>query len=305
MGGATIVNRFLAVFDNCEFHAHTRTLVHSESFRLVRLNSEPPNWNQAKPGKLIEVMLGPGTHLFIENTNHYYHFFANSIIPLLRAYEDGYLGKTLDSPLTFWLPGSAGEVQRKVLSAVAAYIGSVRICDVADREQLTGGQLLKLVELSDNYEWMPVDRSTADTLKQLLTASPTELNLPRRLYLDRQGAKLRQIIDGEAVRSTLASLGYSPFIAHGGNFTDQVSRFDAATHVVAVHGAGLTNLMFCRPGTKVLEIFPSNFVKSTFFALSKRLNLDYHYIIAGPGDYNQTFSVDINALTSKIKEMDE
>ena len=30
-----------------------------------------------------------------------------------------------------------------------------------------------------------------------------------------------------------------------------------ATHVIAAHGAGLSNIYLCTPGTKVLEIYPN------------------------------------------------
>jgi len=41
-----------------------------------------------------------------------------------------------------------------------------------------------------------------------------------------------------------------------------MARFRAAQVVVAVHGAGLPHLVFDAPGTRVIEIFPRNFVKS-------------------------------------------
>jgi capsular polysaccharide biosynthesis protein len=38
-------------------------------------------------------------------------------------------------------------------------------------------------------------------------------------------------------------------------FAEQVAAFAGASHVVGVHGAGMTNAVFCSPGTAVLEIF--------------------------------------------------
>ena len=40
-------------------------------------------------------------------------------------------------------------------------------------------------------------------------------------------------------------------------FRDQVALFRDAETVVAPHGGGLTNLVFCDPGTKVIELFPA------------------------------------------------
>ena len=61
--------------------------------------------------------------------------------------------------------------------------------------------------------------------------------------------------------------------------------------VVGPHGAGLANLVFCRPGTKVVEIFSNRFVNLEYWALSCMARLDYYYQMSvGPrpdddGDY--------------------
>lgn len=51
--------------------------------------------------------------------------------------------------------------------------------------------------------------------------------------------------------------------------------FANAKIVIAPHGAGLTNLIFCKPGTKVLEIFQSH-EDDTYCYLAQVLGLDYH-----------------------------
>ena len=69
-------------------------------------------------------------------------------------------------------------------------------------------------------------------------------------------------------------------------------RFSNADIVVAVHGAGLTNLLFARPGTAVIELFPENCVKSTYLWLSNRINLNHTALLGSAGDYHQAFHVD-------------
>ena len=41
---------------------------------------------------------------------------------------------------------------------------------------------------------------------------------------------------------------------------EQVELFVYADVVVAPHGAGLTNLLFCREGTRIVEIFPPTYI---------------------------------------------
>lgn len=76
----------------------------------------------------------------------------------------------------------------------------------------------------------------------------------RRLYFPRHGR--RRPIDAEAIDARMASLGFEsvdPISA-----TNLRERLAEAAFVVGVHGAALTNLVFCRPGTRVLELLPSD-----------------------------------------------
>ena len=82
-----------------------------------------------------------------------------------------------------------------------------------------------------------------------------------------------------------------------------MAAFTGADEIVAVHGAGLTNLLFCRPGTRVIEIFPENFVKSTYFWLARQLGLEYHYLIGGSGDYDQCFEAGADRLDALLKAL--
>jgi len=57
--------------------------------------------------------------------------------------------------------------------------------------------------------------------------------------------------------------------------------------ILAAHGAGLTNFLFCRPGTKVLELVNPNYAHQMYYYLATVLGLDYHYLI-GSVDNQQT-----------------
>ena len=61
---------------------------------------------------------------------------------------------------------------------------------------------------------------------------------------------------------------------------EQVKTFAEATHIVSPHGAGLTNLLWCRPKTKVYELTHKAFVgKIVYPSLSHHLELKHHVIL--------------------------
>lgn len=55
---------------------------------------------------------------------------------------------------------------------------------------------------------------------------------------------------------------------------EQIVLFHNAEIIVAPHGAGLVNLLFARPGTKVIELFQAH-EDDTYWYLSQVIGLDH------------------------------
>ena len=58
-----------------------------------------------------------------------------------------------------------------------------------------------------------------------------------------------------------------------------VAAFAAARVVVAPHGAGLANVVFCRPGSRVVEFFNRSYVNPCFEQWAHAARLDYHGVV--------------------------
>ena len=101
-----------------------------------------------------------------------------------------------------------------------------------------------------------------------------------KLYVSRSDANVRRVINEKDLTGHLRSLGFLTVTLSDLAFSDQARLFYDADIVVAPHGAGLANLVFCRPGTKVLEIFSPNWMPPCYFILAKSAGLHYSYAIA-------------------------
>jgi capsular polysaccharide biosynthesis protein len=77
----------------------------------------------------------------------------------------------------------------------------------------------------------------------------------------------------------LEKYGFEVHQLNDKSMEEQIRLFASAEFVVTPHGAGLSNLVFCKESTKVLELFPGGYVKQTYYDLSNKLNLEYRYII--------------------------
>ena len=78
---------------------------------------------------------------------------------------------------------------------------------------------------------------------------------------------------------------------------DQIARLAAARIVVAEHGAGLANIMFCLPGARVLELFSPTTVQPAFWSLASICGLAYGFCVGErdplqPVDWNASYRID-------------
>jgi len=62
----------------------------------------------------------------------------------------------------------------------------------------------------------------------------------------------------------------------------QVELFANASVIIATHGAGLSNLAFCQPGTKVLELFNNTLSTHAFYTVAHFGGLDYSCCVTDP-----------------------
>lgn len=106
-----------------------------------------------------------------------------------------------------------------------------------------------------------------------------ESNTPahKRIYISRKWS--RKITNEDQLMSILSRYNFVKVELESLSVEEQVDLFSSAEAIISVHGAALTNLTFCRPGTKVLEIFSPNYVIAHFYGISAMGNLDYHYYI--------------------------
>jgi capsular polysaccharide biosynthesis protein len=63
----------------------------------------------------------------------------------------------------------------------------------------------------------------------------------------------------------------------------EVSLEEGLRRTIAPHGAGFANLMFCRPGTRILQLYSPNYVNPMFWYMINPVGLNYYYFI-GQGE---------------------
>lgn len=134
----------------------------------------------------------------------------------------------------------------------------------------------------------------------------------RRLYISRGLAGYRRVLNEGEVVNFLKERGFEVAAMETMSVPEQAALMAACDVVVAPHGGGMTNLIFCSPRTKVIEIYSPELVATYFWKLSNQLGLDYYYLL-GKGspatldtDYPQSWDaradieVDLNLLQETL-----
>ncbi|MGB0911297.1 MAG: glycosyltransferase family 61 protein [Nitrospirales bacterium] len=148
-------------------------------------------------------------------------------------------------------------------------------------------------------------RWACDWLRQsFLPMRDIQQSSRQKIYVSRSSSGRRMITNEKEVSSFLSRQGFKICVLEQLSFAEQVSLFQRADIVVAPHGSGLANLVFCDPGTQVIELFPSR-ATDAYFRLSVDMGLNYRCLktrdVVPHPRVSDNFSVDIDDLCKVLE----
>jgi capsular polysaccharide biosynthesis protein len=222
-------------------------------------------------------------------TGSFYHWFLDGL-PRLIAADDH--SERSGEPTRVIVPATLTAWQRESL----AMLGLPADRMIRHRPVGRGGLAVERLIAYVAHRWQrlggaPFDaaspwaiRKLADRLSQ---ATPLPgLSPPRRLYLSRRGVATRQVANEDALLALLEPHGFVAVQSERLSLSEQIALFRGASHIVAPHGASLTNLLHSG-SARVLELFQEDHgVRPDFFQLAMINGLDYRHAVcpvAGPG----------------------
>ncbi|WP_227441125.1 glycosyltransferase family 61 protein [Methylobacterium sp. W2] len=119
-----------------------------------------------------------------------------------------------------------------------------------------------------------------------LAAEGRDVSLPRRFYISRRDTTRRAMRDESQFEAEMTALGIVPVVLSQLNLLQKVDLFQNADLVVGAHGAGLSHLVFAKPGLQVIEIMPASKhrimemgIRVCFSAIARVKGLDYTMIL--------------------------
>ena len=206
---------------------------------------------------------------------NYYHFLTD-LLPRWGIFREACPDVPVDG---VYLSLRSG-YQRELFAL--AGLDVLPVVEVAKHACLAPDRLL--VPSTPNQDLM-APAWVVDWLRTHLRPSADPSTQPRSLYVTRGSAPhTRRYVEEAALWPRLAERGFARIDPGTISVQEQIDHFAAAEVIVAPHGAALANLVFARPGARVLEMFATDYVNPCYWAIAVAAGLDYRYLVAGDPD---------------------
>ena len=126
-----------------------------------------------------------------------------------------------------------------------------------------------------------------------------------KFYLSRADAHSRRVVNEADLETLLSQYGYSSLTLSGRTVAEQAKLFRSASHIIGMHGAGLTNIIFSNPGAQLIEIFAATYGTPAFWVLAAATGKSYatyiaDRVIAGPHSQLDGVNIDITAFERQV-----
>lgn len=132
----------------------------------------------------------------------------------------------------------------------------------------------------DHLTLLDTDRLRPDLLRLVPQAIGTSAFEPggQRIYISRGDARRRRLVNEDALLPMLEARGFTPVRMETLSFPEQVELMRRTAVLCAPHGAGLSNMLFCPPGTHIVELVTEDFPSPNFYAMACALGHHYWYV---------------------------
>jgi hypothetical protein len=246
----------------------------------------------------VEHISGTCLSLMTNASNNYCHFLLD-VLPRLHLFEKA--GIQLQKVDFLHVPKPISE---NALNIFNQFNLDINKCIWAEREKGFQFDILYTTTYPGLYCNYP--RWVADYLQATIYLSPCQPL--RRLYIPRPKNR-RRVDNEEQLFSLLKTHDFE--IVDFEHVQNQPQLFHEAEFIISAHGASLANLVFCQPGTKVLELMSVEHPAPYFYALSHLLGLEHGCIWGDTIEPRKNkhglcfidFTIDEKALEKAILEL--
>jgi len=147
------------------------------------------------------------------------------------------------------------------------------------------------------------NKDVINKLRERFNSSMSKNPPSKKIFVSRGKARFRKITNETEVVKLVMNFGYEIHYFEDYSFQEQVALMQQTSHLVGLHGAGLTNMLFMPESGKVLELRNADDDHNNcFYTLASDLGHDYYYLL-NKGDSQDTHFVNITVCTDELAKV--
>ena len=116
------------------------------------------------------------------------------------------------------------------------------------------------------------------------------------LYVSRRLARARSEAAPQSLDRVFQDLGYEVLAAETLDLAAQIRLFSSARTIAGLHGAGLANMIWAPPGSRIVELFPAGVFNDCYARLALTCGHSYSYCVLEPA------GLDVDRLRRLLNE---
>jgi capsular polysaccharide biosynthesis protein len=207
----------------------------------------------------VSRTIDAATWITPHSTRNHYMWLYNHLPRLMLAEQLGLHNQTLFPAKSLLSPVKLSTLDR---------LGYEEPQFIREQDEVIRIGSLSLME-ADGFDPMLLTR-----LRDRLVGVP-EQAARTRLYISREKCHYRKMKNETEVWPELEKKGFEKVFLEDLTLEQQIQKLHSADIVLGVHGAGFANILFCRPGTRIIEIQDPDDPNPHFYALAALLGHDY------------------------------
>ncbi|PVY41321.1 glycosyltransferase family 61 protein [Pontibacter virosus] len=208
--------------------------------------------------------------------NNIGHWFLD-VLPRLHLLRESGLYNEVD---WFLVPNTRYSYQTETLELLG--IPAEKIITSVEYHHLTADRIIASTAPRGNHTLVPrwLGQYIRNSFLPLVQHEvlPASERVPY-LYISRSDSAMRNVLNEKELLEALEAYKFKSIVSSKYSILEKIRMFSQAKVVVSATGAGLISMLFCKPGTKIIEIFHEGFVIEPFYDIATKIDLDYDYII--------------------------
>lgn len=281
---------------------------HSYPHQLTNYQNEAAHYYYAAKENPESLIILEGEDLYLQIHHPWYNYFHWITEPIFRLWA---VRKQLDK-MVLILPERYQKADFIMGSLEPFKIKNIFFIPEGKSVLIRNLCLPQIKPVCDTFNSFHLKQVRNFYTNYVLNEKRMTLPVTERIYISRELAGRRKVVNEDDVLRVLAKYDFQTFYPEKWSFLEQVTYYSKIKYLIGTHGSGLTNILFMPKGSSLLELHKDktnelDHPSPLFWYMSDALGINYYQQLCatvGKEDYfTGDYWIDSELLEANIRLM--